>query len=606
MATAKKPPLIVPDGETQFVSDVGAPVEVAVRAVRAADLRPVSGVKVRFEVVSGPLVLGPRAARSTTVASAELGRAAVEARFTERGAAIVAADRVGGGGGETLFLGGQSDGMTHRVVVHLPAAPAAAAGEIPVVVTALDFHGAPVRGAKIALEANAGGDVWDPVRVKRGAPGEYTGTHATTRAGCRRFRAQDRATKVVGEACCEMTPGPPRALHVAGEPDPRREPPFGEAWLRAALEDEFGNGIDACRIECAVDGGELAATVRLRDEARFLVRRREGHGRAQVTLTDAGGSGLRASEQVHFAAAWVGDPGFVGLRDRFRTPLYLMPPADHPLEQATIRVAFDPARARFVGMSGADAVADRSTVVIEYVPRRPVVPRRTPKEIEIGEIEWACTDEGETCFEVTAEMSPVSEPWKLCVRQKRARQKCLCLNIIHRAGDLAALEAGDRAMRTVVSILSTKNIRRCCPSLRRELHHCRISAQDWRTKVIPAIGADGRVNSAADMTALFALNLCQRKKCINFLMIATDHSWADGASSKGPMAGSDRSFGVINPAYVDTVHNMGAHEVAHALGLAHLEKMEGDNVLSEFQPHGDNLTEDQCEAIFRGVDQYAC
>ncbi len=50
---------IFPDTETSFAADVGATVELAVRAVRLPDLAPVAGVEVVFELISGPLGLGP-------------------------------------------------------------------------------------------------------------------------------------------------------------------------------------------------------------------------------------------------------------------------------------------------------------------------------------------------------------------------------------------------------------------------------------------------------------------------------------------------------------------------------------------------------------------
>jgi len=114
------------------------------------------------------------------------------------------------------------------------------------------------------------------------------------------------------------------------------------------------------------------------------------------------------------------------------------------------------------------------------------------------------------------------------------------------------------------------------------------------------------VNTGSQVDALFGLNLCQRKKCINFLMIKMDHSYADGDGSIGPRPGSDRSFGVINPDYVDRLHNIGAHDIGHVLGLHHVLGGQGDNVLSETQPHGDNLTPEQCQQLWTHLDQYAC
>jgi hypothetical protein len=503
--------------------------------------------------------------------------------------------------------------MTHRLVLDAPPATSAGKGAVRVRVTALDRNERPVVGAELVLEASLGdGDNTTTVELTPGEPGEYGGVLRTRRAGCWSLRAQDRATKVVGTACAPVTPGPPTALRLVDEPDPRRAAPYGEVWLRVRLEDRYANAIDPEKIRCAVTGATIALTVRTDQEARFLLERRSGNGTAVARLS---AGELRQRQAVRFAPAWIGDPGFVAVGSTFRTPVYVMPPAGRPLTKTKVTVAFNSRRARFSAWTPSEQVAGlkqtvdvrRNEVVIEVAPRRPVPAALNPDGLELGEIEWTCSGEGATCFFVTAEMSPVSEPWKLCPSQKRERQKCVCINIINRSGDLKAMEAGDRALRDVWKILSTKNIARCCPSLRIELHHCHISAGDWRNKVIPAVGAGGQVRTHAQVDALYALDLCQRKKCINFLMIEMDHSYADGdAGTIGPRHGSDRSFGVINPDYVDSVHNIGAHEIGHALGLEHVTNSQGDNVMSETQPHGDNLTEDQCKSLWRFLDSYAC
>jgi small subunit ribosomal protein S2 len=93
---------------------------------------------------------------------------------------------------------------------------------------------------------------------------------------------------------------------------------------------------------------------------------------------------------------------------------------------------------------------------------------------------------------------------------------------------------------------------------------------------------------------------------IDFVMIDMDPGFADGYSSIGPKTGSDRAFGAINPDKVDTVHNIGAHEIGHALGLRHEPNTAVNNVMKQYQPHGDDLTPDQCKRIYQNVDNYPC
>jgi hypothetical protein len=613
MAGARRsPPQIFPEQELLFAADVGEPIELAVRALREPGLRPARGVDVRFEVVTGPLRLGPRRFRSSTVRTDGEGRAAVSASFTERGAAIAAVDRVGGDQLDTIFLGGHSDGTTHRLALDAPAASVAEGG-IRVRVTALDHHGRPVADADVVLEAGLGGDVRETVDLVRVGPGEFEGILRTTRAGSWHLRAQDRLTHVIGDACTQLIPGPPVALRVVGEPDPRRDEPFSEVWLRSRLEDRFGNAIEPQRITCDVEGAEVVATVRADGEARFLIQRTQGHGTAVVKLGDSGKTRLTASAEILFAAAWIGDPGLITTGSTFRTPVYLMPAAGRPLTAAKVSIAFNRRRTRFSRWRPARdgpptaAEAERDRVVIAVEPSRPIPVKGIPEGVQLGEVEWECTGEGETCFEVSAELSPASAPFKLCPAQKRARaRKCICINIIYRTGDVQARVAGSRVMRPVARILSsTKNVSRCCPSLRLRIRYCRISAADWRNRVVPATG-EGIVNTDDEIQRLFDLNLCQRDKCINFLMINIDRRFADGVSSRGPrVAGGNRSFGVINPESVGRVHNLGAHEVGHALGLDHLGDP-GENVMSENQPLGDDLTEQQCEDLFRFLDTFAC
>jgi hypothetical protein len=611
MAGARgSPPQIFPDQELQFAADVGERVELAVRALRGPDLRPARGVEIRFEVVTGPLRLGPRRFRSSTVTTDGNGRAEVSATFTETGAAIVAVDRVGGDQLDTIFLGGHSDGTTHRLAIDAPAATVAEGGGIRARVTALDHHERPVGDADVVLEAGLGGDVHETVDLVRVAPGEFEGVLRTTRAGSWHLRAQDRLTHVIGDTCTQLIPGPPVALRVVGEPDPRLDQPFSEVWLRSRIEDGFGNAIEPQRITCDVEGAKVVATVRVDGEARFLIARTQGHGTAVVKLSD---SGLTASAEILFAAAWIGDPGFITVGSTFRTPVYLMPAADRPLTAAKVSITFNRRRTRFSRWRPArdgpatTAEAERDRVVIAVEPSRPIPVKGIPEGVKLGEVEWVCSGEGETCFEVSAELSPASAPFKLCPAQKRARaRKCICINIIYRTGDVQARVAGSRVMRPVARILSsTKNVSRCCPSLRLRIRYCRISPADWRNLVVPATG-EGIVNTDDEIQRLFDLNLCQRDKCINFLMINIDRRFADGVSSRGPrLAGGNRSFGVINPESVGRVHNLGAHEVGHALGLEHFGGP-GENVMSEDQPLGDDLTEQQCEDLFRFLDTFAC
>ncbi len=606
---------LFPDGETTFSADLGHPFEIAARVVRTPSMEPASGVGIQFEVIDGPLRLGKRRSRRLTVQTGRDGRAALPAVFAKRGAAIVALDLVPGDAGSTLFLGAHSDGVTHRVGISSPGA--VTAGEpaaIPVRVTAVDRHNRPVRAPGLYLEGRlAGSDIATRIRLRRAADGEYEGVLKTVKAGCWRFRAYDALTKVTGDACLQVLPASPARIDIVGSPDPRGTVPYGETWVRARLDDKYGNPLDPHRIRLGVNGAEAKTRIQLDGSARVLIHRPQGHGRATIRLSDSGGSGLTAERTIPFAASWIGDPGFVAAGTTFQTPVFLMPPAGRAIGKATVTLEFEPKNVRFLGMTPTPGVTIEQSepanglVAARVTFDRPVRAAHAPDGARVAVCTWECAREGKTCFSATARMSPVTEPWKLCISQKRERQKCLCINIINKEGDLKGMEAGDRAMRTVVKILSTGNIKHCCPSLRIEMHHCRISNNDWRTKVVPAVGARGVINSTAQIDALFALNLCQRKKCINFLMIAMDHSWADAhAGSFGPRPGSDRSFGVINPDYVDSVHNLGAHEVGHDLGLHHVDNQQGENVMSETQPHGDHLTPTQCQELWTHLDQYSC
>lgn len=601
---------IFPLAERQFTATVGKAAELSVRVLRGPHLEPVSGVGVRFEVLSGPLGLGARASRRATARTGDDGIASVPAVFDRRGAGLVDARLVDGADVDAVVFGGHTDGMTSRLVVSAAPATSAERGRIPVRVTALDHRERPVSDAELSLEASiVGGDRPVTVALASAAPGEYVGVFRTRKAGCWRLRAQDRATHVVGDGYAQVVPGDPAHIRLVEEPDPRATPPYSEVGVRVRLVDHYSNAIDPARIRLAHDGAELIETLRTDQEARFLLRR-AGSGEAEILL--AAGR-LRERRSLRFAAAWLADPGHITVGGSFRTPLYVMPRDDEPLSAATVRIVFDRRRTRFVEWTPAAVVPPpivelaEHELTVEFKPRRPIRPEQADDCLLLGEIGWRCTREGPTLFKVTVRMSPESEPWMLCPTQKREHRRCLCINVISRSGETRAREAGDRALQyRPVEILSTRNIRRCCPSLRVELHHCSISVRDWRTKVLPVLGAGGRVQTHAQVDALYALGLCQRPGCINFLMIDMDHDYADGdAGLIGPrLAGG--SFGVINPAYVDTVHNIGAHEVGHVLGLHHVDGGQGDNVMSETQPHGDNLTEKQCKQVWSNLDQYKC
>jgi len=600
---------IFPAGERQFACSVGDPVELAVRVLRGPDLESVPGAAVRFEVLSGPLGLGSRASKRSSSRTGDDGRASVRAAFGERGAGLIVAKLADGTEFDEVIFGGHTDGMTHRLVVSPTPPTAAERGRVAVRVTALDYRERAVSDAHLVLEAWLGdGDQTVAVELSSVEPGDYRGVLRTRRAGCWRLRAEDLSTHVVGDGYATVLPGEPTAIRLVQEPDPRSGSPYREVNVRARLVDRYDNALDPTRIGAAITGAELIETVRTDEEARFRIQRNTG-GPASLRLR---AGPLRLNRTVRFAAAWLGDPGYVTVGSTFRTPVYVTPRDGDPLTSVTVKIEFDRRRSRFDGWTPAQETSPRAIdvaeheVTVEFTPPRPLPPEGTPDGLLLGEIAWRCTREGPTLFTVTARMSPVSEPWTLCPTQKRERQKCICINIINRSGDLKAMEAGDRAFRDVWRILSTANIVRCCPSLRVELHHCHISARDWRTRVLPAIGAGGEVRSKADVDALYALGLCQRRRCINFLMIAMDHSFADGHSGTIGPRPAGGAFGVVNPDYVDRVHNIGAHEIGHVLGLHHVTDAQGDNLMSETQPHGDRLTADQCKQLWQHLDQYAC
>ena len=198
----------------------------------------------------------------------------------------------------------------------------------------------------------------------------------------------------------------------------------------------------------------------------------------------------------------------------------------------------------------------------------------------------------------------MTDQTELCIEQKEQRKKCICINIIYHRRNAFAKTAGISAANQLSTVISSSsNLEKCCPIVSVEIHTCGISSSDWANKVIPALGAEGKVSSEAEMNALFQANVCQKDNCVNLMMVGMDWGTFNGWTYGGNPSG--KGFGVIKPSKVGVIQNIGAHEIGHALTLDH-EGKPADNLMSKYSPHGYNLTKEQCQKIWDFIDNYPC
>ena len=603
--------LLAPRSVVPFAGDVGATIERACEVLvlrrRGQAVVPVRGVAVRFEVLRGPLTLRTR--RTLTVRTDRSGRAAIDARFRGRGAAVVTATLASGGNGIVDFRG-TSDGMAHSLEIAECLAVAAQNGRIVLRVFARDHHGHPVERARLRMEAILKGTIGVRGTVRELGAGIYEARFRTHAAGRWHVVVQDRRTHAFGATSVTVTPARPAAVAIVSVSDPRSKPPYTRATLVARLQDRFGNTLDPARLRATVGTRRLARQVDATN-ATFTIDRRDP-GEVRVSVKDSRSS-VACREVVSFAPATLDMPGLIAVGSSFRSVLRLFPPNDRPLQRARVTVSFPARRARFVGFEGMAPLGPRAQLIGRGRIRVDVQGEgRVPANVTLGTFDWKCLGAGETCFRVTTRMSPPSS-WYSCPSQKRHDPKTLCINFLYPGSSDTAAERVANAQKMaqqIVAILSSEeNVEACCPALTLNTHMTPLSNAEMR-KIIEKLGSSKLKNPIQDSQTVVNLGLAgTRPHCFNIFMLEfDDDSGAGGWTSTGSYPRQTVIDWRVDPAAA-------AHECAHALGLDDLYKYkieDGQLVVTDPGPAGNlmsgtpgkTLTREQCKTIWDHLDAY--
>lgn len=606
-------------GPIVFAGDQKDPLEniCRVQVVEEGTLRPAKGVRVEYRIIAGAATLGERKDRRVTVASDSTGHAGVTVMLQRRGAVVVEAS-LAGNRRKQVFFTGHSEKTTHEIHLYGDPVYPAKSGMIRVRIRVLDFHGAPVGDARLKLFGLFGSDSAFKGKITRTGNGEYRGILRTRMAGPWIVQVEDAGTKVSASRALFVTPDKPNAIKIIGSTDPRSDPPYGQLLLRARLEDRYGNSLDPHRLRCAQDGRARPVHTIRDGEARFTISS-VGYSTAKISLKDEGSS-VRRDLVIPFSAVWLEDPGMVTVGSTFRTRLFALPPPDRKARKATIDIQFDPKLVAPLEVpeqySGnpqlhITSTVKNNTLILSVESERPVSAKDHPDGLYICDIDWKCRGEGDSCFYLVGKMSPSTPKWELCVAQKRAETKCICINLIYQAGDAAALAAGTAAANQVPTLVSlSSNLTRCCPYVRVVIHRSEVDAADWAASVaanVGVVGGNPAVVTTGQRDALWATRLRARPHCINLYMLPVSIPMPGGGTAQGFTQVGPPGTSVLDTTAATTVANVGAHEVGHALGLTHASAgTDTNNLMHDPQPHGQQLNSDQCKTIWQTIDNYYC
>ncbi len=580
----------------------GARAVLRVAVVEDADLsRPIAGARVRYEAVTGDISF----AEPVAVTDAA-GEATVDVTAFSPGYCLVSVEAAGAA--EHAFFEVATEGVVDTLTLFAP--PTVATDDaLTVEVVAVDFAGRPVDGADLDVAMQRPPDLSVAGTVDPAGGGSYGATLRGFDAGEWTVVAQDRLTRRIATACVIVTAGDPARIRLAGETDPRRAEPYDRVTLQARLEDASGSPLDPRRLAAAgPEGAPLAATpagtVALVEVAAV------GFTSVPITISDVE-TGLSAEFVVDFNAVWLADPGPVFIGEEFATTVLVQPRPDRPSDHVTVTIEFDPELMAFAGFEqsrqpgveyetevgvagGVLTIAARSEVALAADD--------FPTGIELGTVTWSCLGEGESCFSCTARMSPTTDPWELCPEQKRRQPRTLCIRVIYEGAKAAHKTAATKAVAGIKSIIgSTKNVAECCPVLGISVSYERIGD----VLIKGAVGNDGAISSSnnanADFQKMFAAlrgmaNTVIKDDCINLLMLPLN----DGNIGLGARNGDV----VVDPSLADaTLRDTAAHEVGHALGLAHTM---GDqkNLMVDRGLSGGELTDAQCKTVQQNLGDF--
>src|SRR5215831_1589733 len=565
-------------------------------------LPPAVGVLVSYQVVTGPAEF-ENGKKRISARTDESGETSVDVRFVQSGLTIVRAT-IRGDTGPGVFYRGLTEGITHHLEMMAPL-QVVAGSRFGLRVRLLDHLGQPAKKSFPVVFAATGVDSVVRGGLRKLGTGVFSGRLKLPTAGEWRIYCYDEKTRAINGATVHVQVGQPvrltsvTQLHSAGRP-------VNEATVRARLVDAQGNALDPARIKSRSGAKTLRGTI-VDNEAPFIMPH-AGNGTTQINMW-ARGSTVRHTEPIDFPAARLGSPGVIWLGSTFQTPLFLFPNPSELRQSGSVRVRFNPEQVSFVRFIPHPAVSAQIQkrrrgelqISIEARKRRP---RNDIEGLEIGIIEWQCEEEGETCFTLTARMSPEKASYTSCEKQKRDNPTDLCINFIYPETDpnAASIKTNCETMAAKVKEVysSPASVTACCPMLHVCAHYSTLSAADW-AKVATALGGVAQIKDLdKDLTTVEALDLKQKRKgCFNVYMIefheppgVTPHA---GGTDLGPMP---------RQAVLDWRGNLlnCAHELGHALmGGAHSGNPR--NIMST-NATGTEVDPKQCETIFANVDKY--
>ena len=260
---------------------------------------------------------------------------------------------------------------------------------------------------------------------------------------------------------------------------------------------------------------------------------------------------------------------------RFTTDVFLYPPADRSVSKATVRCKFDAELSSYVGFEPAPdstvevtaSTTENNRIEFAVVDQDGLEAAEFPEGVFLGTCTWECLDKGETCFEVSAVMSPESPAWERCTPQKVFFDDDIqvCVNIIFRAQNTKARDAGVDAGETAGSLFDAiDNLSECCPPVNFNVHPCGVQTAEWN-QIRRIVGGNDTAQSSGQVSRVLRhlantprFN-CRRPHCINILMLDIDVPDYGGAANHG--------VAVVDPDVARRAPFVLAHEIGHILGL---------------------------------------
>jgi Matrixin len=579
------------------------PGGIGVMAVYADDGSPAANVALLASVIKGSGTFGGSLTRKTITTGSD-GTVAVNVEMAAKGyslyeVALAANPR------KSVFFSSCTNEMTAQIFLYTEPCQPASQGQIEVEISAIDFDGNPVSGASLDIEAHSE-EVFDlssvSGTVSQVAPGRYRGIIRNDKAGAIMLLSQDMNSKVTGQMVVNVLPGPPHHFQVIGNTDPRAKKPYGFVNVQVQLQDASNNPLPPGSIRAQkADGTNLPAV--LQDRNAFFKVEAVGYQYISISLSDSK-SRITDEITVVFAATWLSNPGIIFTGNQFTTALFVTPRPDSGTDHGTVNITFDPKLATFIGFKPSglldftyESKLEGNQLMLNFKSEKYYPTNDFPEGMYLGDITWNCEAEGTTCFALQGRMSPTTDPWNLCVEQKKRRNDCICINVISVAGDAAGLAAGNAFAANVTAMLSSAaNVARCCPVLTVN----RSNATITQAQLNAIVGADGTVNTRAEQNALHADTTGAKANCINIRSVPIAIPVPAGTVT----GNTDVAGGNIILAPSNTDPNVGAHEVGHALGLSHTTV--AGSLMSALQPHGSDLSAEECKTIFQNIGKYKC